>query len=959
MQEDLRMKQQNFLDDLFENSERFPDRIAVVDCGGTRSADYHGFASLIRRTTAKIEALHLPKGSFIIVNMGRCREYLAAAAAIICSGNAVIPLVPETPLQREAYISEEAKCRLRIEESFFADIDAYPESDGTAHADTDIAMMVYTSGSTGRPKGVYYSFKMLSACFQAMQFILEGIDPIIYASSIAYSFAAISVDTFSVFCAGGTMHILSDEVRKDVRLMNEYYRKHGITVGNVHPRMHRLLDGGDQLRRIFTSGHRLNDFWSDRFEIYLGYGLAETFAVATFFPVNRAWPNTPVGKACRGYQVMVCDENGNEVKDGVKGEVRISGLLAEGYYGMPELTAETFEKRSDGTVLLHTHDIGYKDENGDLCLVNRNDWLIKINGMSVNPAEIDYAMNRIPGIRESAAKGFADERGNPYICDFYVSDDASLTEEFLREQLGASLMPYMIPSVFVKMDRLPQTISAKVDYAALKAPAASRGRAVYEAPANETEARICRAFETLFSFRVGRNDDFVKLGGDSLSVLELLMTLNERALSVRDVMRLRTPSAIAAFLKEAVLKEPEEPEIRDTYELTPMQMRYYALCENTDGITIGNVPLLFRLDETYRDANAVREALYRVLKAHPAFSTIIEKQADGTLRQRFDPDRLFLPDLRRIQQNDLDRVTAEYYRPFTLCNSLLYRAAVMETEEGIWVFLDTHHIICDAFSVSIVKRDLLRALAFETLREDHYRQYLAQMSHKSGHATVIDRSYVTHLPSDSLQGGYGSVSVKIPSRMYRENILHGANGEMISVQTAVLAGTLLALRRETGSDRVRINCLVHGRDTVDKNDICGLLMRTLPVKMDFSGLEDAASLLSETAAAADAAAEETEAFVSTLSDWRAERNTLTVNCIPPERQSLPGIAEERDILNRNSGNTCDCYLLFFEQEDHSALVQFKYNATLYDQAHILRFAEAFFRAAGDLSGEQSWLVKTE
>ncbi|MBR2990452.1 MAG: non-ribosomal peptide synthetase, partial [Solobacterium sp.] len=546
----LHQRRQNFIEDLFEQGATHPDRPAVVDQNGARTVTYEQFVSLIRKTASKIKSLQLTPHSYIIINMGRCMEYHAAMYAVVLSGHAFISLVPDTPQAREAYIRQESESEFTIRETFFDDIDLYEEYEGLMPEESDPAMMLYTSGSTGRPKGVYYTFGVLSRCYQYAEFILEDIDPIIYASSIALSFAAIAVDTFHIYCRGGTMHILSDDVRKDINRMNAYYREHGITCGNVHPRLHRYLDGGDQLKRIFTSGHRITDFYSDRFETILGYGLAETFAVPTYFRLDRAYTATPVGHAHGGYTVMVCDSDGNEVPDGTQGEVRIKGDIACGYFKMPELTAETFEKQPDGTVLLHTHDIGYKDENGNLVLLNRDDWLVKINGMSVNPAEIDYAMSHIPGIRESAAKGFTDGNGNSYICDYYVTDDDTLTPEVLKEHLQKTLMPYMIPAAFVRMDRLPQTISSKVDYTALQAPERFRTDTLYEAPADEIETRICSAYDKVLGRnRIGRNDDFFESGGDSLSLIELLAVLDDPRLSLADIAALKTPKALAELLR--------------------------------------------------------------------------------------------------------------------------------------------------------------------------------------------------------------------------------------------------------------------------------------------------------------------------------------------------------------------------------------------------------------------------
>ncbi len=964
----LHHEERNYIEDLFDQSQAHPDRTAVVDQNGERRTSYAEFVSLIRKTAAKIQSLSLPSGSFILVNMDRCREYHIAMYAIVLAGHAVIPLVPETPAEREAYIQNESESPYIIREDFFKDIASWPEAQCSMPKDSDTAMMLYTSGSTGRPKGVSYSFGMLSRCYQYAQFILEDIDPIIYASSIACSFAAISVDTFHVYCAGGTMHILSDEVRKDIRLMNAYYKKHGITAGNVHPRLHRLLDGGPQLKRIFTSGHRITDFYSDKFETILGYGLAETFSVATYFRLDRSYPFTPVGKAHGGYEITICDAEGNEVPDGEKGEVLITGYLAQGYFKNPELTAETFETKEDGTVVLHTHDIGYKDENGDLILVNRNDMLVKINGMSVNPAEIDHAMSGITGIKESAAKGFTDANGNAYICDFYVTEEEALTPEVLKKQLGRTLMPYMIPTVFVRMERLPQTISSKVDYAALKAPERNSEAAAFEAPQNEEEERLCRAFEKVLGRnRIGRTDDFFLCGGDSLSLIELLAELDDSTLSLSDIAELRTPEKLAVLLQENRARQSGTASRYSTYALTPYQMHYLNACSSAQDINMGSSPFALRLTRKDTDAVSLQRAVQNVLSLHPVFHTRLAKQADGTVIQSFSQDDLPSPEIRRVDEEQADAVLTECLVPISLWEYPLYRSVILETEVNLYLFLDIHHIITDYYSQQILLRDIVAELHDGTKKEDHYPDYLSRMNEKAERGEIADLKekllkkydpYTRHLSFDASQFSYRTRMIRYKVTLKPEEIRSIRNGSRPGVQTALTACTLYAMHQDTNKDRILAGWLYSGRDSAEKMNMAGLMISSLLSAVDFNTVHSPEELLEAVQSGMNESLAEAECSPGSLIGGPFERDLITVNYSYMGREeSLPGV-EKVSLINRTSANTCIFYIILNEGIDHTGELLFKYNDSVYTNEHIERFISYFQSAVKWLSETKPWLNMT-
>ena len=959
------IQEYTFLDDLFSQANAHPERTAIVDENGTRTTSYAEFVSRIRKAARKIQTLNLTPGSFIIINMGRTREYLTSFYAILCAGYAVIPLVPDIPEEREAYIREESKSELTIHLDFFDDIDQYDELEVSPRKEDDIALMLYTSGSTGRPKGVFYTFGPLSRLFQRAVVFLDGIDPIIYGSSIAYSFAAISVDTCHVFCAGGTMHILPDEVRKDVFAMNAYYQKHGLTTGNVHPRLHKLFKPGPQLRRIFTSGHRITDFYSDQFETVLGYGLAETFTVPTCFLLDRAYKATPVGKQYNGFNVIVCDEAGNEVPDGTEGEVRMAGDLSEGYFGMPELTAKTFERRPDGTVLLHTHDIGYKDENGDLVLLNRDDWMVKINGMSVNPAEIDYAMSSIKGIRETAAKGFEDHRGNPYLCSFYVTDDNSITPEYLRQELSKTLMPYMIPSFFIRMEQLPQTISSKVDYTRLLAPDTLIAEVPYEAPRDELEARICDVFaHVLDRKQVGRNDDFFHLGGDSLSVMEVAAEIEDDRISVAVIVQEKTPAAIAARARQSV-KAVHGSE-KDRFALTPYQNRYLEFCTMAKGITMGNSPTCFEADPSHISPEQLQKAVTAALRLHPSYRTKLTKESDGTVSQSFCTEFISVPEIISLQESELDDAMDQFLQPFELFDAPLLRSKIILTPSRLLLLFDVHHIISDAISMQNLVRDIDLLLYQKTPTSDAYLDYLARMDAKTANGeivalqeTLVDRflhqDYVFHPAPDLSNPSFHTSMVKYAVRLLPERLRLRADGTTVRIQTAIIAAALLAMRRDTGSDKVLVNWLYHGRDTFSKQNMTGLLITSMPVAVDFSKLQSAEALFSAIDEMNTEMLGQAECSPGTLLSGPLSEDILTVNYDMHTSTPLQSFTGTKSLINRNTANTNIFYLIVNEYRDHNAEILFKYNDTLYSEEHIRRFAESFFEAVRECSAQDSWI----
>jgi thioesterase domain-containing protein/acyl carrier protein len=259
-----------------------------------------------------------------------------------------------------------------------------------------------------------------------------------------------------------------------------------------------------------------------------------------------------------GTEVLLLDDDGRTV-DG-EGEIAVLGrTLAVGYWRDPARTAAVFlpVPGRPGVRLYRTGDIGRMLPDGCLLYVGRKGSRLKIRGHRVEIGEVEAALLGLPGIREAVADGRDRPEGMRLVAWLVrqTQDRPGIGE--LRTALFERLPGYMVPSSFVFLDQLPRTASGKVDRQALPEPEASRPPldSAYVEPSNEAEAAVAGIFgQVLGVDRVGAEDDFFELGGDSLTAVETLVGLSERfgvELSAADLLEAPTPAGLAARVRRS------------------------------------------------------------------------------------------------------------------------------------------------------------------------------------------------------------------------------------------------------------------------------------------------------------------------------------------------------------------------------------------------------------------------
>jgi thioester reductase-like protein len=393
-------------------------------------------------------------------------------------------------------------------------------------------------------------------------------------------FAALSFDVafqeiFTTICAGGTLVLLEERVRRDARALLELLRTQSIERLFVPPMMLQSLaescqsadDAPHALRDVITAGEQLRvssevvSFFRylEGCRLHNHYGPTETHVVTalTLAGDPAQWPAFPaLGRPIFNTQIHLLDGRNRPVPLGVVGEIYIGGAnVATSYLKRPRITAQRFIPDPFGAPasarLYKTGDLGRWQPDGVLEYLGRNDDQVKVRGFRIELGEIEEHLTRHPQVKDAAVLVREDRPGEKRLVAYLSERSPGLRIEELRFELKALLPEYMVPSAFVTLEHLPLTPSGKLDRRALPVPDFDAyTHAAYMPPQGETEQAVARIWQDLLHIeRIGRDDDVFELGGHSLLALKALLRINEACgcnLRVADIYTSPTVRELAA-----------------------------------------------------------------------------------------------------------------------------------------------------------------------------------------------------------------------------------------------------------------------------------------------------------------------------------------------------------------------------------------------------------------------------
>jgi amino acid adenylation domain-containing protein len=556
---------------LFEDQvERTPDAIAVVY--EKRQLTYHELNTRANQLARFLKKLGVGPEVLVGICMERSIEMIVGILGILKAGGAYVPMDPSYPKNRIAFIKEDAQvpvllsqqqligrlseCKdsLLLVDKCRQEIDKEDEANFSGGATIDnLAYVIYTSGSTGRPKGVSMPHDSLNNLldWQCKNFkILHAAKTLQFTT---LSFDVSFQEIFSTLSTGGTLVMISEDLRKDPSNLLHMLREASIERLFVPSIVLQLLaevaiDQGlipHSLQEIITAGEQLQitpqiaTLLSElrNCTIYNQYGPTESHVVTAFTLKGspKDWPLLPpIGRPISNSQIYLLDAHLQLVPTGVPGELYIGGAgLARCYLNRPELSAEKFIPnpfcRQPGGILYKTGDLARYLPDGNIEFLGRADQQVKIRGFRIELGEIEVVLSQHPEVQQTVILAREDTPGDKLLVAYVIPEhQQTLTGGKLRSYLKQELPEYMVPAIFVFMDALPLTPNGKVDRRALPAAGGQRHlEKAYTPPKIHLEHAIATRWqEVLHIEKIGVHDNFFELGGHSLQAMKLVSKLS-------------------------------------------------------------------------------------------------------------------------------------------------------------------------------------------------------------------------------------------------------------------------------------------------------------------------------------------------------------------------------------------------------------------------------------------------
>ena len=834
-----------------------PDEIALVASDATLT-----YRQLDEKANVIANAL-IDKGvkpkSNVLFMLPRNSNLIASILGILKAGCAFIPIDPEYPQDRISYIyenshadyiisNESGKNSLDVKELLKEGNIENPEVNVGADY---LAYMIYTSGSTGNPKGVMISHENI--CNQVSN-PKSYYDSLLCITTISFD---VAMDDILTSLSNGLKLVFANDVEiKNIPELAKLINENKPEVADFTPsRLASYLEvkefcnaisclkcvylGGEQFSaKVFEDLRKYSDA-----VVYNSYGPTETTITSNNKEVVSI-DDINVGVPLENYVTDVRDIDGKLVPDGVMGELYIGGTgVGKGYYNMPEKTKEVF-LTINNIPYYRSGDYAIELPNGEIDIKGRIDNQIKLRGLRIEIGEIETNISQYPNIKQVVVV-IKEVNDNDHLCAYYTAD-GEIDSDDLKEFLKDRLTRYMVPTVFMQLDEMPQTPNGKTDLKQLPEPQLTLTLTL---PETETEIMLHEIASSISKTKdFGTTDDLYAVGFTSLTLMKLNARIYEEMGVNLDILALLNDPTI-----KNIANEIENNDILDLNSVIEMShnMEYYPLTENQMGIYYEciqsgdvaqyNLPSIIRFDKEI-SADRLREAIIKTIEAYPYLKTRIVTEKGKVMLKRDDSmpiDDIPIVNVENISDKEIEK---ENLKLFDLHSDQLFRFKIYKTHSETILFSDVHHIISDGESLDKLFTNVANAYQGIEIEKETINGYLNSLiesenenseryeSSKKFFQEKLTQEVDSTVLTPNLNGNFEEGILKSISKNIDPELVNKfCRDNRITPNVLFMAVTMLNLNKYTFTDKTLITTIFNGRSNSSYINTQALLVKTLPI----------------------------------------------------------------------------------------------------------------------------------
>lgn len=1012
------------INELFEKQvDKTPDNIALTFMEHKNNNKYYKdityreLNSRVNKLARYLQKLGVKPGELVGIIMNSPEEIGVGILSILKSGGAYLPIDTAYPNERIDYIIQNSNIKFLLLDTDIQNeliikrdiqiinvnkIDLSEESElnpfNSLKGD-NLAYVIYTSGSTGKPKGVMIEHEGVvnTLLYRKNEYNFNYSD--VSIQLFFYAFDGFVTSFFTPLISGIRNIMLKNEDIRDVGQIRDAIVKNSVThficVPALYETMLRSFNDIDlnSIKTVILAGDRVpqsivteTNKRNSNIEVSVEYGVTECSVLSTINRNQQKNGKISIGKPIKNIKAFILNEFNRLQPIGVPGELCISGIgvSPRGYLDMKELTKEKFIPNclEKDQVLYKTGDIASWSEDGNLIFLGRVDQQIKLRGFRIELEEIENCLKSYLGISEatvaikSSTNGDCDDMIERYICSYYTcrQKDNDIQEEELRQFMANQLPQYMIPSFFIKMEKLPLNLNGKIDVNALPVPDISMEK-VYVAPRDEIDEVLVSIWAEILSIDeklISIDSNFFNLGGHSLKLTNMVSKIYKELnvkINISDIFENLTIRQLAKYVKNsgkdeyvAIRKAPKQ----EFYELSSAQKRLYFLQQLNKETTAYNLSSVMAI-KGILDIEKLQSAFISLIERHESLRTSFHL-VNNEYVQKIHDEVEFEIEYKELNSNDheiIDNNIQEFMKPFDLLNAPLFRIGLLKKSDKEHILLvNMHHIISDGISMKVFISEFIDIYTNRDLTEvkTQFKDYCLWFNNREKQIEKQGEYWknkfkesipVLELPTDyermAVSDFKGYVMGFELSSHESKALKAMALKEGTTVFMVLLSMYNIFLSKITGQDDIVVGTPIAARRHEDVGNTIGMFVNTLPLRSKIDGEKSFREFLNEVREDKILAFENQEYSYEDLVDdvvinRTANRNPIFDTMFILQNVDMPSLdipgLKIKPIGFKKGVSKFDLTLQCTEIDD-KLVFEFEYATSLFKDSTIQKFIEYF------------------